>query len=402
MASLLLAVIYVAFISLGLPDAMLGAAWPSMSQDLGAPLSWAGGISMVISAGTIVSALLSDRMTLRFGTGKVTAVSVGLTAAALAGFSIAPNYWVLMAFAVPYGLGAGGVDAALNNYVAIHYESKHMSWLHAMWGLGMLTGPYVMGYALGHGQGWGWGYRYISIIQIVLTALLIASLPLWKQLKATVAEHSGQSGESAESVPAARKPLGIRGVLRIRGAKEILMMFFCYCAAEQTAMLWASSYMVLGNGIDKTTAAMWAGFFGIGITAGRVLSGFLTMRFGDPIMIRIGQSVMFLGLIVLFVPLPAHAGTIAGLMLVGLGCAPIYPCVIHSTPDYFGEDKSQAIVGMQMAFAYTGSMLMPPLFGLLAQNISVALFPWFLLACLAVMVIMHESLRRKCGSALSA
>ena len=402
MASLLLAVIYVAFISLGLPDAMLGAAWPSMSQDLGAPLSWAGGISMVISAGTIVSAVLSDRMTLRFGAGKVTAVSVGLTAAALAGFSIAPNYWVLMAFAIPYGLGAGGVDAALNNYVAIRYESKHMSWLHAMWGLGMLTGPYVMGYALGHGQGWGWGYRYISIIQIVLTALLIASLPLWEQRKATVAEHSGQSGESAESVPAARKPLGIRGVLRIRGAKEILMMFFCYCAAEQTAMLWASSYMVLGNGIDKTTAAMWAGFFGIGITAGRVLSGFLTMRFGDPIMIRIGQSVMFLGLIVLFVPLPAHAGTIAGLMLVGLGCAPIYPCVIHSTPDYFGEDKSQAIVGMQMAFAYTGSMLMPPLFGLLAQNISVALFPWFLLACLAVMVIMHESLRRKCGSALSA
>lgn len=402
MASLLLAVIYVAFISLGLPDAMLGAAWPSMSQDLGAPLSWAGGISMVISAGTIVSALLSDRMTLRFGAGKVTAVSVGLTAAALAGFSIAPNYWVLMAFAIPYGLGAGGVDAALNNYVAIRYESKHMSWLHAMWGLGMLTGPYVMGYALGHGQGWGWGYRYISIIQIVLTTLLIASLPLWEQRKATVAEHSGQSGESAESVPAARKPLGIRGVLRIRGAKEILMMFFCYCAAEQTAMLWASSYMVLGNGIDKTTAAMWASFFGIGITAGRVLSGFLTMRFGDPIMIRIGQSVMFLGLIVLFVPLPAHAGTIAGLMLVGLGCAPIYPCVIHSTPDYFGEDKSQAIVGMQMAFAYTGSMLMPPLFGLLAQNISVALFPWFLLACLAVMVIMHESLRRKCGSALSA
>ncbi len=402
MASLLLAVIYVAFISLGLPDAMLGAAWPSMSQDLGAPLSWAGGISMVISAGTIVSALLSDRMTLRFGAGKVTAVSVGLTAAALAGFSIAPNYWVLMAFAIPYGLGAGGVDAALNNYVAIHYESKHMSWLHAMWGLGMLTGPYVMGYALGHGQGWGWGYRYISIIQIVLTALLIASLPLWKQRKATVAVHSGQSGESAESVPATRKPLGIRGVLRIRGAKEILMMFFCFCAAEQTAMRWASSFMVLGNGIDKTTAAMWASFFGIGITAGRVLSGFLTMRFGDPIMIRIGQSVMFLGLIVLFVPLPAHAGTIAGLMLVGLGCAPIYPCVIHSTPDYFGEDKSQAIVGMQMAFAYTGSMLMPPLFGLLAQNISVALFPWFLLACLAVMVIMHESLRRKCGSALSA
>ena len=401
MTSLLLAVIYVAFISLGLPDAMLGAAWPSMSQDLGAPLSWAGGISMVISAGTIVSALLSDRMTLRFGTGKVTAVSVGLTAAALAGFSIAPNYWVLMAFAIPYGLGAGGVDAALNNYVAIHYESKHMSWLHAMWGLGLLTGPYVMGYALGRGQGWGWGYRYIAIIQIALTALLIASLPLWKQRKAVDAEQSG-NGQDSRAVSADRKPIGILGVLRIRGAKEILMMFFCYCAAEQTAMLWASSYMVLGSGIDKTTAAMWASFFGIGITAGRLLSGFLTMRFGDPTMIRIGQTVMFIGLVMLFIPLPAHIATIMGLMLVGLGCAPIYPCVIHSTPAYFGEDKSQAIVGMQMAFAYTGSMLMPPLFGLLAQNISITLFPWFLLACLVIMVVMHESLRRKCGDALAA
>lgn len=401
MTSLLLAVIYVAFISLGLPDAMLGAAWPSMSQDLGAPLSWAGGISMVISAGTIVSALLSDRMTLRFGTGKVTAVSVGLTAAALAGFSIAPNYWVLMAFAIPYGLGAGGVDAALNNYVAIHYESKHMSWLHAMWGLGMLTGPYVMGYALGRGQGWGWGYRYIAIIQIALTALLIASLPLWKQRKAVDAEQSGNEQDS-RAASADRKPIGILGVLRIRGAKEILMMFFCYCAAEQTAMLWASSYMVLGSGIDKTTAAMWASFFGIGITAGRLLSGFLTMRFGDPTMIRIGQTVMFIGLVMLFIPLPAHIATIVGLMLVGLGCAPIYPCVIHSTPAYFGEDKSQAIVGMQMAFAYTGSMLMPPLFGLLAQNISITLFPWFLLACLVIMVVMHESLRRKCGDALAA
>lgn len=401
MASLLLAVIYVAFISLGLPDAMLGAAWPSMSQDLGAPLSWAGGISMVISAGTIVSALLSDRMTLRFGAGKVTAVSVGLTAAALAGFSIAPNYWVLMAFAIPYGLGAGGVDAALNNYVAIHYESKHMSWLHAMWGLGMLTGPYVMGYALGRGQGWGWGYRYIAIIQIVLTAMLIASLPLWKQRKAVDAEQS-RNEQDSQAASADRKPIGILGVLRIRGAKEILMMFFCYCAAEQTAMLWASSYMVLGSGIDKTTAAMWASFFGIGITAGRLLSGFLTMRFGDPTMIRIGQGVMFIGLVMLFIPLPAHIATIVGLMLVGLGCAPIYPCVIHSTPAYFGEDKSQAIVGMQMAFAYTGSMLMPPLFGLLAQNISITLFPWFLLACLVIMVVMHESLRRKCGDALAA
>lgn len=393
MASLLLAVIYVAFISLGLPDAMLGAAWPAMSPDLGAPLSWAGGISMTISAGTVVSALLSDRMTLRFGAGKVTAVSVGLTAAALAGFSFAPNYWVLLAIAVPYGLGAGGVDAALNNYVAIHYESKHMSWLHAMWGLGMLTGPYVMGFALGQGQGWGWGYRYIAIVQIVLTALLVFSLPLWKQRKGVVAQSQ------TEEEPA-RKPLGFFEVLRIRGAKEILFMFLCYCAIEATSMLWASSYMVLADGLDKTTAAMWASFFGIGITVGRLLSGVLTMKFDDPTMIRIGQVVLFLGIVLLFVPLLAHIDTITGLMLIGLGCAPIYPCVIHSTPAYFGEDKSQAIVGMQMACAYTGSMLMPPLFGLIAQNITITLFPWYLLVFLALMVVMHESLRRKCAKAL--
>lgn len=275
MANLLLAVIYVAFISLGLPDAVLGAAWPTMGTDLNAPVSWEGGISMTISAGTIVSALLSDRMTLRFGAGKVTVVSVALTAFALFGFSIAPNYWMLLLFAIPYGLGAGGVDAALNNYVAIHYESRHMSWLHAMWGLGTLLGPYIMAYALGAGQGWSWGYRYISILQIALTAVLVFSLPLWKT-------RTAQDTEETTEGDGPRKPLGIRGVLAIRGAREILVMFFCYCALESTAMLWASSYMVLGKGIDKTTAAMWGSLFCIGITVGRLASGFLTMRLSDP------------------------------------------------------------------------------------------------------------------------
>ena len=396
MVNLLLAVIYVAFISLGLPDAVLGAAWPTMSGDLNAPISWAGGISMTISAGTIVSALLSDRMTLRFGAGKVTAVSVALTAFALFGFSIAPNYWTLLLFAIPYGLGAGGVDAALNNYVAIHYESRHMSWLHAMWGLGTLLGPYIMAYALGAGQGWAWGYRYISILQIVLTAVLVFSLPLWKTRDAAQdAEGSAENGEP-------RKPLGIRGVLAIRGAREILVMFFCYCALESTAMLWASSYMALGKGIDKTTAAMWGSLFCIGITVGRLASGFLTMRLSDPAMIRLGQVLVLAGVVVMLLPLPHHIGTIAGLMVVGLGCAPIYPCVIHSTPTYFGKDKSQAIVGMQMACAYVGSMCMPPVFGLIAQHISVNLFPWYLVVFLVLMVIMHETLRKKCGGQASA
>ena len=396
MVNLLLAVIYVAFISLGLPDAVLGAAWPTMSVDLGAPISWAGGISMTISAGTIVSALLSDRMTLHFGAGKVTAVSVALTALALFGFSVAPNYWVLILLAIPYGLGAGGVDAALNNYVAIHYESRHMSWLHAMWGIGALTGPYVMGFALGAGQGWPWGYRYISILQVALTAILIFSLPLWK--KRSEAKTGEVSGESDGTVnDETRKPLGVRGVLAIRGAKEILVMFFCYSALESTAMLWGSSYMVLGKSIDKTTAAMWASLFCIGITVGRLASGFLTMKFNDPTMIRLGQALVLTGIVSMLLPLPYNIGTIVGLMIIGLGCAPIYPCVIHSTPAYFGEDKSQAIVGMQMACAYVGSMCMPPVFGLIAQHISVLWFPLYMLVFLVLMVIMHESLRKKCG-----
>ena len=413
MASLLLAVIYVAFISLGLPDSLLGSAWPTMSQDLNVPVAWAGGISAVISMFTIVSALLSDRMTLKFGAGKVTAVSVALTAAALAGFSVAPNYWVLLAIAIPYGLGAGGVDAALNNYVAIHYESRHMSWLHCMWGVGASVGPYIMGYTLSQGQGWPWGYRYIAILQVMLTVILVLSLPLWKKRGTTGGGESTDGAASSDgnaegcgnaegASVAERKPLGVAGVLAIRGAKEILVMFFCYSSLESTAMLWASSYMALGKGIDKTTAAMWGSLFCIGITVGRLASGFLTMKLNDPAMIRLGQALVLTGIVIMLLPLPHNIGTIAGLMVIGLGCAPIYPCVIHSTPAYFGEDKSQAIVGMQMACAYVGSMCMPPLFGLIAQHVSVNLFPFYLVVFLALMVAMHETLRRKCGDRAAA
>nr|WP_239512448.1 MFS transporter [Bifidobacterium aerophilum] len=390
---MLLAVIYVAFISLGLPDALLGAAWPTMSQDLGAPVSWAGGISMTIAAGTIVSALLSDRMTLRFGAGRVTAASVGLTAAALFGFSVAPNYWTLIALAVPYGLGAGGVDAALNNYVAIHYESKHMSWLHCMWGVGASVGPYIMGFALSGGQGWSWGYRYIAILQVVLTLVLVLSLPLWKGR----GNSAPFAGEPASEGGADRKPLGVLGVLAIRGAREILIMFFCYCAIETTAGLWASSYMVMHDGVDRTTAASLASLFYLGITAGRAASGFMTMKFDDPTMIRLGQGVLAAGVLLVLLPLPGYGATVAGLLLIGLGCAPIYPCIIHSTPAYFGEGNSQAIVGVQMASAYVGSMAMPPVFGLIAQYVSISLFPVYLIVFLVLMVVMHEALRAKRG-----
>lgn len=393
MVQLLLAVIYLAFVSLGLPDALLGAAWPTMYPQMSVPVSYAGFVSMTISAGTIISALLSDRLTLRFGAGRVTATSVAMTAFALFGFSFSSQYWMLILFAIPYGLGAGGVDAALNNYVAVHYESRHMSWLHAMWGLGAALGPTMMGFALSHNQGWNWGYRYIAIIQVVLTAILIFSLPLWKTRTPELHEVTTESENQQES-GAPRKPLSLAQVLAIPGAKQIMIMFFCYCAIESTAMLWASSYMVLNHGIDTVTASTFASLFVAGITIGRFASGFMTMRFDAPTMIRIGQATVAAGVLVMFIPLPAHIGVFAGLIILGLGCAPIYPCVIHSTPTYFGADKSQAIVGVQMASAYVGSMLMPPVFGVIANTISIALFPLYIAVLLVLMVIMHEWLRR--------
>ena len=392
MINLLLAIIYLAFISLGLPDALLGSAWPTMSHDIGAQISWAGGISMVISAGTIVSALLSDRMTKRFGAGKVTFVSVALTALALLGFSFAPNYIVLILLAIPYGLGAGGVDAALNNYVALHYESRHMSWLHCMWGIGASAGPYVMGFALSHGLGWSAGYQYIAIVQVILTVILFISLPLWNNRKAHELQKSIQISKEYS------KTLSFAEVLRIPGAKNILIMFFCYCAIEQTARLWASSYMVLYGSVSRVVAAGWASLFYVGITAGRFISGFLTMRFNDETMIRLGQLVMILGILVLLLPLPNHIALVAGFVIIGLGCAPIYPCVIHSTPHYFGADKSQAIVGMQMASAYIGSMLMPAIFGFIGQNVSMSLLPVYLIILLSIMAFMHMQLLRTCKS----
>ncbi|WP_422119201.1 MFS transporter [Gardnerella sp. DNF00354] len=392
MINLLLAIIYLAFISLGLPDALLGSAWPTMSHDIGAQISWAGGISMVISAGTIVSALLSDRMTKRFGAGKVTFVSVALTALALLGFSFAPNYIVLILLAIPYGLGAGGVDAALNNYVAVHYESRHMSWLHCMWGIGASAGPYVMGFALSHGLGWSAGYQYIAIVQVILTVILFISLPLWNNRTAHKLQKSIQISKEYS------KTLSFAEVLRIPGAKNILIMFFCYCAIEQTAGLWASSYMVLYGSVSRVVAAGWASLFYVGITAGRFISGFLTMRFNDENMIRLGQLVMILGILVLLLPLPNHIALVAGFVIIGLGCAPIYPCVIHSTPHYFGADKSQAIVGMQMASAYIGSMLMPAIFGFIGQNVSMSLLPAYLIILLSIMSFMHMQLLRTCRS----
>lgn len=382
MVHLLLAIIYAAFISLGLPDALLGAAWPSMRLELGVPVSFAGGISLIISAGTVVSSLLSDRMTRRLGPGKVTAISVGMTAAALFGFSVSGAYWQLCLWAIPYGLGAGSVDASLNNYVALHYSSRHMSWLHCMWGIGASVGPYIMGAALTAGLGWNAGYRAIALIQVVLTAVLFLSLPLWKN----------RDGETEAG--SRREPLSMREILAIPGAKEVMLAFFCYCAVEQTTGLWASSYLVMQRGLDKETAASLASLFFMGITLGRFLSGLATARVSDVNMIRLGQGILAAGIVVMLLPLGVSA-SVAGLLLIGLGCAPIYPCVIHSTPAHFGPENSQALIGVQMASAYVGICVMPPLFGLIANHLSVGLMPGYLAVIDAVMILMCERLNRK-------
>ena len=387
MFQLLLIIIYLSFISLGLPDSLLGAAWPTMYPQLAVPVSYAGIISLIIAAGTVVSSLQSDRLTRRFGTGRVTAFSVATTAVALFGFSVSSRFWQLCLWAIPYGLGAGSVDASLNNYVALHYKSKHMSWLHCMWGVGASAGPYIMGFVMTHGGSWSGGYRSIALIQIVLTAILFCSLPLWKG-RPQVTDDAGNQVEA--------KPLSLRQVLNIRGVKQVLVCFFCYCALEQTTGLWASSYLTLHKGVSPETAAGFASMFFLGITAGRALSGFLTMRLSDVQMIRLGQGLIGGGIVIMLLPLGA-AASLAGFVIIGLGCAPVYPCIIHSTPAHFGADKSQAIIGIQMACAYVGTCLMPPLFGLIANHIGVALLPWYLIAILALMVLTHELLIQVVG-----
>ena len=384
MTHILLAIIYAAFISLGLPDALLGAAWPSMYREIAVPVSSSGFIFMIIAGGTIVSSLQSDRLTKTFGAGKVTAFSVLLTAVALFGFSISRSYTALCLWAIPYGLGAGSVDASLNNYVALHYASRHMSWLHCMWGIGASAGPYVMGAALTGGYGWNTGYRSIAVLQFGLSAVLLVSLPLWRK------RQDGQDDPKSHKA----QPLSLRQVAAIPGATEIILTFFCYCAVEQTANLWASSYLVLYHGLSAEAAAGLASLFFTGITAGRFLSGFLTLKLSDIQMIRLGQRGIAAGIFMLALPF-GKTSALLGLGLIGLGCAPVYPSIIHATPAHFGQDKSQAMIGVQMAAAYAGTCLMPPLFGLVANHITVALMPLYLAALLLVMIVMHEKMLAK-------
>lgn len=381
MTTLLLLVIYLAFISLGLPDSLLGSAWPVMQQQMSVPLSYAGLISMIISGGTICSSLLSDRLTRRFGVRTVTTISVFLTAAAMFGFSTVTAFWQLCLWAVPYGLGAGAIDAALNNYVALHYTARHMSWLHCFWGVGTVCSPYIMSRALAT-AGWQSGYRAVAAIQLLITLLLLLSTPLWRRM----GQAASQAADSA--------PAGLCRSLRIRGVPQLLCGFFAYCAAESTVMLWASSYLVRARGVDARLAAAFASLFFIGITVGRFLAGLVSERLGDRRLILIGAGIMLLGILCIALPIPINTLALAGFVVFGFGCAPIYPSIIHATPGNFGAENSQSIIGIQMPSAYVGSTFMPPVFGLLANYVSIRLLPLYLLAFTLLMVCMLERVHR--------
>jgi len=382
MFSLLLGIIYLSFISLGLPDALLGSAWPTMYPEFNVPISYSGIIFATISIGTIISSLFSDRLTRRFSTGKITAFSTLLTAFGLFGFSISNSFITCILFAIPYGLGAGGVDASINNYVALHYESHHMSWLHSMWGLGATIGPNIMSYALITFKGWQGGYRIVSFLQLSLTLILFISLPLWKK-------NDSKKEDINES-----KPLTLIECLKMGGVKELVICFLCYCALEQTVDLWATSYLSLTKGINPEIAAKFGSLYVLGMTIGRVLSGFIAMKLKDRQMIHIGELLIVFGIILLFIPSNTNLALIA-FVIIGLGSAPIYPCIVHLTPIRYGSDKSQAIIGIQMAFAYLGNLTMPPLFGIIANNLSITLLPIYLSIITILMIYTNEIIDKK-------
>lgn len=403
MFSFLLLIIYLSFISLGLPDALLGSAWPIMHEELKVPLSYSGSVYMLISCCTILSSLKSESLNRRFGTGKITAFSVLLTALAIFGFSMSRSFYMLLLFAIPYGLGAGSVDAALNHYVALHYSSRHMNWLHCMWGIGASIGPYIMGFVLQRGYSWSKGYLLIGILQAGLTFLLFLSLGLWKEKEedmndlVKVEVHEGAEG---------KKAMSFREILRIPGAKECIASFFFYCAIEQTIGLWSGSFMVYSLRIDAKLAASFVALFYFGITFGRFLAGIFSAKWKDEELILGGIAILFLGIALLF-PAGLSSGkqlfgmelrqvfVILSLLFMGLGCAPIYPAIIHSTPYNFGAENTSALIGKQMASAYIGSLSLPPIFGVLAKNFGTELFPFYAVVLGIAMLYMYKQLLKK-------
>lgn len=380
---LLILLIYLAFISLGLPDSLLGSGWPVMHIQFDVPLSSAGIVAMLISGGTIISSLMSAKITKRLGTGLITTLSVFITALALFGFSISTHFYMLCIWAIPYGLGAGAIDAALNNYVALHYSSRHMNWLHCFWGVGTIISPYIMSYCLTQNSDWNGGYKFVSFIQIAITLILLICLPLWKKAH-PITYHDEKKSNT----------LSLKEAFKIKGVKEILIGFFSYCAAEGTVMLWVSSYLVEAKKITAETAAAFASFFFIGITVGRFISGIISNKISDKKLIQIGTGIIILGIIFISIPVKISTPALLGFVIMGLGCAPIYPAIIHSTPKNFGKENSQSIIGIQMASAYVGSTFIPPIFGLIANYININLLSIFLMFFVVLMFIMTQKVNK--------
>lgn len=378
MFSFLLLIIYLVFISLGLPDTALGSAWPSIYPSLDVPVSYASILTIIVPICTIISSLNSDRLTKRFGTGKITIVSVLLSVIGLLGYSICTEFWMICLFAIPYGLGAGGIDSSINNYVANHYSSKHMNWLHAMWGIGATIGPLLMGYTLTNNGSWNKGYLLLGILQSIVLLILFLTLHLWKDNK-------------KDETISKEKPLTIKQTLMLKGALVLLLCFFCYSAVEQTVMLWCGTYLAIHLNISEELAASFSSLFIVGMTIGRIVSGFISVKLNEKRMIRLGSSLMLAGLFLMILNL-GNIVSFIGISLLGLGCAPIYPSIIHSIPLYFGKDKSQAIIGIQMAFAYLGVVLAPSLFGIIVEYISIYWLSVYLLIFTILMIVLHEIL----------
>lgn len=391
MTILLLVIIYLAFISLGLPDSLLGTAWPVIQLELGAPLETAGVLSMTIAAGTIISSLFSGRLLKRFGTGKVTVVSVLMTACALLGFYFAPSVFWLIICAIPLGLGAGAVDTGLNDYVAINYKAHHMSWLHSFWGVGASLSPIIMSQFILQDNAWRDGYLTISIIQFSLVLVLFFSLPLWSRAANKDASLLNKAIEAeATSTQTDTKPLQIKGV------KFALITFLFYCGIEAGVGLWGSSFLVNMKGFDPAVAARWVSFYYAGITIGRFLTGFVTFRLSNKSLIRTGQITALIGTVILLLPLPS-VFLMSSFVIIGLGLAPIFPCMIHETPVSFGKKHSQILIGYQMAAAYTGTTFIPPLIGLIAGRLTIGILPYIAVLLVIGMLLSSEKLNSIIG-----
>ncbi len=383
MGSLLLAVIYLIFISLGLPDSLLGSGWPKMQMVFGVPSSYAGYVSMTISFMTIISALLSPRMIRRFHTKWIVISSIALTISGLIGFSFSRQYWMLFVFAIPYGLGAGAIDASVNHYVANNYSGAVMNFLHCFYGIGAVISPYIMSLALKY-AGWNEGYRWTSFVQMGILAVVILSLPLWKKNGSYTDEDN-------------RNSAGIRETLKEPGVVLTLIAFFAYCAGEATCFLWTPSYFAATKtGLtDERIASFGSLIFG-GLMLGRLISGFISNRIGDKRLIRTGVFVECAGILMLLMPTANYWIAVIGFVVIGTGMGPVYPAIQHMAPTNFGKRYSAAVIGLQMASAYVGSTFMPMVFGHLQQNIGIGIMPVYLIVFAVLNIGMLEMAYSKC------